>query len=128
MNSPSIAGAKMSDLFNILSNSNKDIDNQKLMDYLSGKLAGRDKDEFEQQIADNELLTDAVEGLQKIKDKSALQSYVNQLNQELHRHLESKKIRRETKKIREYPWIYLTIVLILIISIVGYLIIRRFLP
>ena len=31
------------DLLNILSNSNKDIDNQKLMDYLSGKLSAAEK-------------------------------------------------------------------------------------
>ena len=37
-----------SDLLNILSNSNKDIDNQKLMDYISGKLSGKEKHEVEQ--------------------------------------------------------------------------------
>ncbi len=35
------------DLLNILSNSNKDIDNQKLMDYLSDKLSAEEKHEFE---------------------------------------------------------------------------------
>ena len=35
------------DLLNILSGSNKDIDNQKLMDYISNKLSAEQKHEFE---------------------------------------------------------------------------------
>ncbi|RYF92720.1 MAG: hypothetical protein EOO00_06990, partial [Chitinophagaceae bacterium] len=35
------------DLLKILSDSNKEIDNQKLMDYLSGKLSGEQKHEVE---------------------------------------------------------------------------------
>ncbi len=35
------------DLLNILANSNKDIDNQKLMDYLNGKLSDDEKHELE---------------------------------------------------------------------------------
>jgi hypothetical protein len=49
------------DLLNILSNINKDIDNQKLMDYLSDKLSQEEKHEFEKNIADSEMLSDIVE-------------------------------------------------------------------
>ena len=35
------------DLLNILSNGNKDIDNQKLVDYLDGKLSEKEKHEVE---------------------------------------------------------------------------------
>ncbi len=114
------------ELLNILSQSNKDIDNQKLMDYLSGKLSGQEKHEVEKMIADNEFLHDAIEGLEHIRDEKKLQAYVRQLNQELHNHLVKKKQRREKKQIKEYPWIYFTIILILIICIIGYLIIRMF--
>ncbi len=41
-------------LLNILSNSNKDIDNQKLMDYLSGQLPDKEKKEVEQWMAEND--------------------------------------------------------------------------
>jgi anti-sigma factor RsiW len=51
------------DLLNILSNSNKDIDNQKLMDYLSDKLSAEEKHEVEKTLVDSELMNDAVEGL-----------------------------------------------------------------
>jgi hypothetical protein len=115
------------ELFNILSEGNKDIDNQKLMDYLSGKLSAKEKQELEKLMADSEFMNDAIEGLQTIKDKNKLQAYVNQLNQELHNHLQNKKSRREKKRIKEYPVIYFTIILVLLICIIGYLIIRQFL-
>ena len=71
------------DLLNILSNSNKDIDNQKLMDYISGKLSQQEQHELEKEMADNELMNDAVEGLKSIKDQQSIQSYVEQLNKNL---------------------------------------------
>ena len=43
------------DLLNILSNSNKDIDNQQLMDYLSGKLSDEQMHEIERSMADSAL-------------------------------------------------------------------------
>ena len=52
------------DLLNILSNSNKDIDNQKLMDYISGKLSGSEKHQVEQWMIDNNFESEAMEGLQ----------------------------------------------------------------
>ena len=118
----------MSDqLLNILENSNKDIDNQKLMDYLSGKLSAQDKHEMEKMMTDNPLLNDAIEGLENLKDKSRLQEYVAQLHENLHAQLAKKKLLRAKKRIREYPWIYLTIALVLIFCIIAYLIVRQFL-
>ena len=59
------------DLLNILSNSNKDIDNQKLMDYISGKLSAADRHDFERALVDSEMMNDAVEGLEKLKNKKS---------------------------------------------------------
>ena len=47
-------------LFNILSNSNKDIDNQKLMDYLSGKLTEQERHEVEMWMVDNDFENETV--------------------------------------------------------------------
>ena len=116
-----------SDLINILSQSNKDIDNQKLMDYLSGKLSGQEMHEVEKMISGNPFMNDALEGLENISDKKKLQAYVDQLNKALHQQLESRKINRERKKIKESPWIYFAIILVLLICIVAFLIIRQWL-
>jgi anti-sigma factor RsiW len=113
------------DLLNILSNSNKDIDNQKLMDYISGKLSGKDKHEVEQWMIDNNFESEALEGLQIVKDKKDLESYVNQLNKELNQYLKQKKQRRDRKKIKEVPWAYLAIVFVLVLVVIAYLVIQK---
>jgi Flp pilus assembly protein TadB len=113
------------DLLNILSNSNKDIDNQKLMDYLSGKLSKQEQHEIEKQMADNELVNDAVEGLKSIKDQQSINSYVEQLNKSLHTQLQQKKARRQKRRIKDEPYVYVAIVLVLLLIIVAYLVIDR---
>jgi hypothetical protein len=114
------------DLLNILSNNNKDIDNQKLMDYLSGNLCEDEKHEVERLMADSDFMSDAMEGLEHIKNKKELQSYVKQLNENLQNQLKKKKNRREKRRIKEYPWIYFAIILILVFCIIGYVVIRQY--
>ena len=113
------------ELLNILSNSNKDIDNQKLMDYLSGKLSETDKHEVERWMADNDFANEAVEGLEHFTAKKNLQVYVDQLNKELNQYIQHKKERRERRKISELPWIYVAIVLVLAIIIIAYWVISK---
>ena len=113
------------DLLNILSNSNKDIDNQKLMDYLSGKLSEKEKHELECWMAENDFSQEAMEGLQQFKDPEALPTYVEALHKHLNKHLRQKKGRREKRKIREAPWLYLSAFLILMLVIIAYIIIKK---
>jgi len=113
------------EFFNIISHSNKDIDPQKLMDYLNNKLSDTEKHEIEKLMAESSLINDAVEGLEHIKDKGKLQAYVDQLNKELHNHLQKKKLRREKKRLPEYSWIYFAIILILLLCIIAYMVIRQ---
>lgn len=114
------------DLLNILSNSNKDIDNQKLMDYLSGKLSEQEKHEVERWMADNDFTGDAMEGLQDLSgtSKKNLPLYVDQLNKELNQYIQQKKQRRERRRIKDNPWIYLALFLILLLVILGYVVIK----
>ena len=114
-----------SDLLNILSNSNKDIDNQKLMDYISGKLSGQEKHEVEQWMIDNKFENETLEGLQAVKDKKDLEAYVGQLNKELNVYLQQKKDRRDKRKIKNIPWAYLAILLVLVLIVIAYIIIQK---
>ena len=113
------------DLLDILSNSNKDVDNQKLMDYVSGKLSGEEKHEVEKWMLDNNFENDALEGLQVVKDKKDLDAYVLQLNKELNQYLQQKKHRRDKRKLKEIPWSYFAIVLVLALIIIAYFVIQR---
>jgi anti-sigma factor RsiW len=113
------------DLLNILSNSNKDIDNQKLMDYLSGKLSQQERHELEKEMASSEMMNDAVEGLTSIASQQKIQGYVDQLNKDLHKQLQEKKAKRQRRKIKDEPYIYLAIILILLLIIIAYMVIQR---
>jgi anti-sigma factor RsiW len=113
------------DLLNILSNSNKDIDNQKLMDYLSGKLSEQEKHEVEEWMVDNDFENEALEGLQELSGNKKLEGYVDQLNKELHQYIRDKKTRREKRKIENSFWVYTTIVFILLVIILAYMVISR---
>lgn len=115
------------ELKNILSNSNKDIDNQKLMDYLSGKLSAEEKHEIEKQMADSDFVNDAVEGLEELKNKKDLSLFVEQLNADLHKQLDKKKKRKQKRALKDQPWLYLAIVLILLFIIVCFIAIKRYL-
>ncbi|MGH2563047.1 MAG: hypothetical protein ACRDE5_00945 [Ginsengibacter sp.] len=116
----------MSDeLLNILSNSNKDIDNQKLMDYLSNKLSAEEKHEFEKNMADSEMLNDVIEGLEKFKNKKDVSTFVEQLNANLKKQLDRKKAKKLKREIKNLNWLYFSIILILIIVLIGFLVIRK---
>ncbi|OQP61826.1 hypothetical protein A3860_30640 [Niastella vici] len=115
------------DLLNILSNSNKDIDNQKLMDYLSGKLNEEEKHEVEMWMVDNDFENEALEGLQQMagSNNKKLEGYVDQLNKELTQYIKQKKNLREKRRINTGFWIYVAIAFILIIIILAYMVISR---
>ena len=112
-------------LLNILSNSNKDIDNQKLMDYLSGKLSAEEKHDIEKQMADSDFVNDAVEGLEDVKNKKDLSLFVEQLNSNLHKQLDKKKKRKQKRALKDQPWLYLAIVLLLLLIIICFIAIKK---
>ncbi|WP_462248783.1 hypothetical protein [Ferruginibacter sp.] len=113
------------DLKNILNNSNKDIDNQKLMDYLSKQLSKQDSHDLEKMMADDEFMNDAVEGLEQFSNVKKLPISVEQLNRELQKQIAKKKNRKEKRKIKDQPWVYFTIILLLILTIICYVIIKK---
>lgn len=112
------------DLLNILANSNKDIDNQQLMDYLSGNLSGEALHDVERSMADNAFLNDAVEGLQQMGNRQNLQTYVEELNATLHRNMAKKKQHRLKRRFRDSPWTYVAIAVVILFCLLAYWVIR----
>ena len=118
----------MSDeLKDILSNLNKDIEQDKLLDYLNKKLSATDAHELEKQMADDPFVNDAVEGLDAFSNKKDLSLTVHQLNTELKKQLDKKKSRKDKRKLKDQPWIYISIVVLLVLIVVCYIVIRKFL-
>lgn len=113
-------------LLNILSNSNKDIDNQQLMDYLAGKLPEEEKHAIEMQLAENDFMNDAVEGLENIPDKKDINVFVEQLNRDLHKKLLHKKQKKLKRKLPQQRWVFAAIILILSILIATWLMIVKY--
>ena len=112
------------DLLNILSESNKDIDNQKLMDYISGKLSAEQKHEVEKWMIDNPFFNEAVEGLQNA-DAKKVSASVEQINATLRKYLKQKKMRREKNLFPVNLWTYIAVLFILALVVLVYLFLHR---
>ncbi len=115
------------DLLNILSNSNKDIDNQKLMDYLSDKLSAAEKHEFEKTLLDSEMESDAVEGLNQFKNKKDPVALAEELNLKLKQQLQKKKFSKSKRRFKEFRWLYVAITLIIIFILIAFILVSKFL-
>ena len=95
------------------------------MDYLSKQLSKQDSHDLEKMMADDEFMNDAVEGLEQFSNVKKLPLSVEQLNRELQKQIAKKKNRKEKRKIKDQPWVYFTIILLLILTIICYLIIKK---
>ena len=115
------------DLKDILSNLNKDIEQEKLLDYLNKNLSAAEAHEVEKQMADDEFMNDAVEGLEDFKNKKDLSLLVEQLNKDLKKQTAKKKLNKEKRRLKDQPWVYITIVTLLLLIIVSYIIIKKYL-
>ncbi|MBC7887171.1 MAG: hypothetical protein H7Z13_04735 [Ferruginibacter sp.] len=115
------------DLKDILANSNKDIDNQQLMDYLSNQLSEKDSHAIEKNMAEDEFMNDAVEGLQKIESKKNMQAYVEQLNNDLHRQIAKTKGRKDKRRLKDQPYLFITIIVILILLTISFIVLKKYL-
>lgn len=115
----------MVNLSDILSNNNKDIDNQKLMDYLGGKLSAEDQHEVEKQMMESEMVNDAVEGLQDFENKDNIAHFEAQVNRNLKKQLKKKNSRKDKRRVGSMNWVYFSIILLLILAIIAFVVISK---
>ena len=101
------------------------IDNQKLMDYVSGKLPAEEQHEVEKNTLTDDFEADALEGLQDISNKTQIAGLVEQLNQELKKQTDKKKKRVHKREAKVEPWQLVAIMLVLLIAVLSYFIIRK---
>ena len=112
-------------LKDILGNSNKDIDNQRLMDYLTNQLSKTESHEVEKHMANDDFLDDAVEGLQKIGNKKNMQELVEQLNRDLQKQTAKKTERKEKRRLKDNPYTFLIVILILLLLVVSFIVVKN---
>jgi anti-sigma-K factor RskA len=109
----------MSDLKNILSNSNS-IDEQLLQKYLAGTASAEERFLVENQMAEDLMVNEAIEGLQNFKDPQLTQAYVTQLNSQLQKQIGKRKKRQINRQIKEQSWTIIAIIVVLTISLLAY--------
>jgi len=111
----------------ILSHLSTSVDQETLLLYLQGKLSAEKKHELEKQLMQDEFEEDALDGLQEFKDKEQLQYMVEALNRELKKKTLKKKQRREKMKIKSQPWLYVSILILILLIVLSYIVIHRLL-
>jgi hypothetical protein len=111
----------------ILSHLSTEVDQETLLLYLQGKLSEEKKHEVEKKLMENEFADDAMEGLKEIKDKQQIAYMVDMLNRDLKKKLEKKKQRREKLRIKDQPWLYVAIFIIVLLIVISYIVIRKLL-
>ncbi len=113
------------DLLNILSES-KNIDQQRLLAYLEGKLSPEERHAIEKLLIDSDFDNDAAEGLSQVHDKSKLPLVMNELN----RKLVSKLSKRRKKLLKRTPDMIIPVaatIIILLLIFMLYIFLRKFL-
>ena len=116
----------MSDkLKDILSHLNPDIDQETLLRYLQGKLSAEEQHELEKGMMDHEFDSDALDGLQQLKDTNNISVLLHQLNRELRKKTEKKKRFREKLQLRVEPWLIIALIIILLLAVIGFMLVHR---
>jgi len=111
----------------ILSHLSTEVDQETLLLYLQDKLSEEKRHEVEKKLLENEFAGDAMEGLQEIKDKQQIAYMVEVLNRDLKSKLEKKRKRRQKMQIKDQPWLYISVLLLILLIVISYLVIQRYL-
>lgn len=114
-------------LKDILSSLSSEVDQETLLLYLQGKLSEQQKHEVEKNLMKDEFNEDAAEGLQEFKDKEQLQYMVEMLNRDLKKRTEKKKKRRENMRIKDQPWLYISLLILILLIVISYIVVRKLL-
>jgi hypothetical protein len=117
----------MSDeLKDILSGKEKDIEQDKLLEYLNRQLSEEEQHELESRLNDDEFASDAIDGLQDLNKNADLTKMVKDLNSSLKKQLDSKKKRRQKKSLKPDSFVYYTAVILLLLTVVAFVAIKMF--
>jgi len=97
-----------------------------LDNHLRAIMAEKDLNHFREQLP-SEFLSDASEGLAQLKDSKQLESVLDQLNKQMHYQLSHKKTHTKRRSIGDLSWTYWAIIIVLLLTIVGFVVVRMLL-
>src|SRR4051812_29239934 len=113
----------MADRNDILSQNGKRLTDEELLKYLCDDQTGEKKKLSEKELTDS-FESDAIAGLQQIKDEAEIRRHVRQLHQKLPHLLLHNKHRKEKKRVGEFQWTIVAILILLFLCIITYMIFR----
>lgn len=111
-------------LKDILNNLNKDIEQDKLLEYINGRMSEAEMHELEATLNDDEFSSDAIDGLEQLSKKENASAIVAQLNANLNTQLKQKK-KKKRKNIFSENILYFAIILVLLLAVIAYLVIKK---
>ena len=112
----------MEDLINIW-NADDELNEDELMNYIKKKSSAGEEHNIEEKMADSPFVNDAVEGLQNFSSTEKVNKYVQQINEDLHKHFHTKKFRRK-KTIPNLSWEIIAVITTILLCLLGYVIIE----
>jgi hypothetical protein len=113
----------MADWKDILSDDDKPLSEEEMLRYLDETASGQVNHAINDIAADS-FESDALEGLQKIKNSEHVTEHVNQLKKKLHQQLKNKKQKKQRHQSKELQWALFALILLLLICVIGYIIIK----
>lgn len=111
-------------LKDILSNLSPGVDQETLLRYLQGKLPAQEQHEIEKQLMDSDFESDALEGLQQVKDQARLQQLLDQLQYDLKKKTTKKQAFRDKLRIKEQPLLWMAILIVLVLMVISYFVVQ----
>lgn len=115
----------MNDWKDILAGKEEKLTDEDLLRYLDNDLSEEEKNVLEKKVIDS-FESDAIDGLQQIKDTDKLRRHVRHLNKKLPYLLRLKKHRLEKNSLKDFQWIILAIIVLLFLCTMGYVIITMY--
>jgi hypothetical protein len=74
---------------------------------------------------DNDFDGDALEGLQQFGDKKEISHVVEMLNRDLKKKVDKKKQRRQKLVLKDQPWLYISVIILILLIVISYFILHR---
>lgn len=101
-----------------------DLSNEELLKYLGKDISDNEMNAIEQKMATSDFENDAIEGLAQFKSKENIIAITNSLNQQLKKQVSKARKRNKKRKIQDQQWLIVAILVVLLLSVAGYLLIH----
>ncbi len=116
----------MADNWDDLLQRHPDVDPGKMIAYLKGELSVKERYEVERLMAESDFMSDAMEGLARLKDKGSIEPIVGELNRALHLKISTQSGNRKSTPAGFPSWLVVATILIVVLAVLGYVVYRMY--